>query len=332
MKLGLNVGYWGLGITPEQQLEMVTTAEEAGYDSVWSAEAYGSDAATVLGWLAGKTSRIRIGSGIFRMPARHPSRSAMCSRRSEQRPHCRLIRSAPTSSRCPAARRTSSRSSCCRRWRATGIHSGSCRCYQLPLPDGPGKALKLMISPIQERIPIFIAAIGPKNTALTGEIADGWIPFMYAAEHAEEIRRPLEEGLARAGRTLDDIEIAPTVNVCIDDDIDRARDVMRPFLALYVGGMGSRKQNFYNAMVRRYGFEDAAREVQDLYLDGKKEEAAAKLPPELIDMVCIVGPKDRVRERLSMLRDAGVGTLLTTAFAIDMEERKRMIRELAELL
>jgi len=210
------------------------------------------------------------------------------------------------------------------------VHDGEI--YQLPLPDGPGKALKLMISPVQERIPIFIAAIGPKNTALTGEIADGWIPFMFAAEHAEEIRKPLEEGAARAGRSLDDVEIAPTVNVCIDDDVDRARDVMRPFLALYVGGMGSREQNFYNAMARRYGFEDAAREVQDLYLEGKKEEAAAKLPAELIDMVSLVGPRDRVRERLAMLREAGVGTLITTPFALDLDRRIQMIRELAKLL
>ena len=343
MKLGLNVGYWGLGITPEQQLEMVTTAEEAGYDSVWSAEAYGSDAATVLGWLAGKTSRIRIGSGIFQMPARSPAMTAMTAATLDNLSNGRMILGIGSSGPQVAegwhgqrfARqlgRTREYVEILRKALSRERLTYDGETYQLPLPDGPGKALKLMISPIQERIPIFIAAIGPKNTALTGEIADGWIPFMYAAEHAEEIRRPLEEGLARAGRTLDDIEIAPTVNVCIDDDIDRARDVMRPFLALYVGGMGSRKQNFYNAMVRRYGFEDAAREVQDLYLDGKKDEAAAKLPPELIDMVCIVGPKDRARERLSMLRDAGVGTLLTTAFAIDMEERKRMIRELAELL
>ena len=164
------------------------------------------------------------------------------------------------------------------------------------------------------------------------KIADGWIPFMFAAEHADEIRKPLEEGLQRAGRSLDEIEIAPTVNVCIDDDVDRARDVMRPFLALYVGGMGSREQNFYNAMARRYGFEDAAREVQDLYLEGKKDEAAAKLPAELIDMVSLVGPGDRVRERLAMLREAGVGTLITTPFAPDVERRRQMIRELAELL
>ena len=343
MKLGLSVGYWGLGVTPEQQLEMVTAAEEAGYDSVWSAEAYGSDAATVLGWLAGKTSRIRLGSGIFQMPARSPAMTAMTAATLDNISNGRMILGIGSSGPQVAEgwhgqrfarqlRRTREYVEVLRTALARErlVHNGEI--YQLPLPDGPGKALKLMITPVQERMPIFIAAIGPKNTALTGEIADGWIPFMFAAEHAEDIRKPLEEGLARAGRSLDDIEIAPTANVCIDDDLERARDVMRPFLALYVGGMGSREQNFYNAMARRYGFEDAAREVQDLYLDGKKEEAAAKLPAELIDMVSIVGPRDRVRERLAMLREAGVGTLITTPFALDIEDRKRMIRELAELL
>ena len=151
--------------------------------------------------------------------------------------------------------------------------------YTLPLPDGPGKALKLMIGSVQERIPIYIAAIGPKNMQLTGEIADGWIPIFFSPEHVGESRELLEEGAARAGRDLNgSFDIAPTVSVCIDDDVDRARDSVRHLLALYVGGMGSRDKNFYNALVRRYGFEDAAQTVQDLYLDGKKDEAAAALP------------------------------------------------------
>ena len=176
--------------------------------------------------------------------------------------------------------------------------------YTLPLPDGPGKALKLMISPVQDRIPIYIAAIGPKNTQLTGEIADGWLPTFFSPEHVSDSRALLQEGADRAGdgKQIDDsFDIAPVVNVSIDDDLDRARDSMRPVLALYVGGMGSREKNFYNAIVQRYGFEDAAKEVQDLYLDGKKDEAAAALPVELIDMVSLCGPKDRVAERLERL-------------------------------
>jgi F420-dependent oxidoreductase-like protein len=206
--------------------------------------------------------------------------------------------------------------------------------YELPLPDGPGKALKLMISPVQQRIPIYIAAIGPKNTQLTGEIADGWIPTFFSPEHVGEMRKLLEEGAARAqnGKRIDDsFDIAPNANLCIDDDIDRARDAMRPYLALYVGGMGSRKQNFYNNLVQRYGFEEAAKEVQDLYLDGKKDEAAAALPPELIDMVSLVGPKERVAERLDLYKEAGVGTLITTPLAPTAESRNEMMRTLAEL-
>jgi F420-dependent oxidoreductase-like protein len=206
--------------------------------------------------------------------------------------------------------------------------------YTLPLPDGPGKALKLMIAPVQEQIPIYIAAIGPKNTQLVGEIADGWLPVFFSPEHVSLSRELLDEGAARAGRSLDDdgFDIAPTVQVSIDDDIDRARDVMRPFAALYIGGMGSREKNFYNALVRRYGFEDAAQEIQDLYLDGKKDEAAAAIPPELIDMVTLCGPRERVKERLEVYREAGVGTLIVSPMAFDPEQRKQTIRELAEML
>jgi alkanesulfonate monooxygenase SsuD/methylene tetrahydromethanopterin reductase-like flavin-dependent oxidoreductase (luciferase family) len=192
-----------------------------------------------------------------------------------------------------------------------------------------------MIPPVQERIPIYIAAIGPKNTQLTGEIADGWMPTFFSPEHVGEFRELLDEGAARAdnGKKIDDsFDIAPNVSLCIDDDLDAARDVMRPMLALYVGGMGSRDKNFYNALVRRYGFEEAAEEVQDLYLSGKKDEAAAALPAELIDKTALVGPVDRVKERLELYRDAGVGTLITTPIAYDLEGRRKMMHALSDLL
>jgi F420-dependent oxidoreductase-like protein len=203
---------------------------------------------------------------------------------------------------------------------------------ELPLPDGPGKALKLTIGPQQERIPIYIAAIGPKNVTLVGEIADGWLPVFFSPEHIGEFRPLLEEGAAKAGRSLDDgFDISPTVNVLISDDRDAARDVMRPVIALYVGGMGSREKNFYNQLVQRYGFADAAREVQDLYLDGKKDEAAAALPAELIDAVALAGPRDAVRDRLAVYRDAGVGTLQIAPMAFDFEGRRAQLRQVAEL-
>jgi F420-dependent oxidoreductase-like protein len=344
MRLGLNVGYWGLGLSAEQQLALVRAAEDAGYDSVWAAEAYGSDAATVLAWLAAQTSRIKLGSAIFQMPARSPAMTAMTAATLDQLSGGRMLlgigSSGPQVAEGWHGQRFAKQLLRTREYveivrkalaRERLVYDGDY--YELPLPDGPGKAIKLTIAPVQERIPVYIASIGPKNVQLTGEIADGWLPIFFSPEYVGDARQLLAEGAAQAGRELDDsFDIAPTVNVCIDDDIDRARDVMRPFIALYVGGMGSRERNFYNALVQRYGFADAAKEIQDLYLDGKRDEAAAAVPTELIDMITIVGPSDRVRERLAVYRDAGVGTMLVTVLAFDAERSTRMVRELAEML
>jgi F420-dependent oxidoreductase-like protein len=346
MRLGLHVGYWGLGLTPEQQLEIVKEAESAGFDSVWAAEAYGSDTATVLAWLASHTERVKIGSAIFQMPGRTPAMTAMTAATLDQLSNGRMLLGIGSSGPQVAEgwhgqpfakqlQRTREYVEILRKALARERLEYEGELYQLPLPDGPGKALKLMIAPVQERMPIYIAAIGPKNTTLTGEIADGWLPTFFSPEHVAEFRTLLEEGAARAGngkRIDDSFDIAPNVNLCIDDDIDRARDAVRPLLALYVGGMGSRKKNFYNSLVQRYGFEEAAKEVQDLYLDGKKDEAAAALPAELIDRTSLVGPKERVKERLEVYREAGVGTLVATPTVFDPEARKRMIREIAEMV
>ncbi len=282
MRLGLHVGYWGLGLTADEQLTLVREAESAGFDSVWAAEAYGSDAATVLAWLAANTEKIKIGSAIFQMPGRSPAMTAMTAATLDNLSDGRVILGIGSSGPQVAEgwhgqrfakqlARTREYVAIVRKALARERLTYEGETYTLPLPDGPGKALKLMIAPVQERIPIYIAAIGPKNTQLVGEIADGWLPVFFSPEHVELSRSLLAEGAARSGRSLDDgFDIAPTVQVAIDDDLDRARDVMRPFVALYVGGMGSRAKNFYNALVRRYGFEDAAQEIQDLYLDGKK--------------------------------------------------------------
>src|ERR687885_350765 len=295
MRLGLHVGYWGLGLSSQQQLELVREAESLGFDSVWAAEAYGSDTATVLAWLAGQTEKIRIGSAIFQIPGRTPAMTAMTAATLDNISDGRMILGIGTSGPQVAEgwhgqrfakplERTREYVEILRKALARERVEFKGNQYELPLPDGPGKALKLMIAPVQERIPIYIAAIGPKNTQLAGEIADGWIPTFFSPEHVGDMRKLLEEGAARAGdgKAIDDsFDIAPTVNVSIADDLERARDAMRPVLALYVGGMGSRKQNFYNSLVQRYGYEDAAREVQDLYLAGRKDEAAAALPAEL---------------------------------------------------
>jgi F420-dependent oxidoreductase-like protein len=344
VRLGLNVGYWGLGLSNEDQLRLVREAEAIGYDSVWAAEAYGSDAATVLAWLAGQTERIKLGSAIFQMPARSPAMTAMTAATldviSNGRFRLGLGSSGPQVAEGWHGQRFGAQLARTREYVAI-LRKALRRerlefegeTYTLPLPDGPGKALKLMITPVQERIPIYLAAIGPKNTMLAGEIADGWLPTFFSPEHVGQLRDLLEQGAARGGRTLDDsFDIAPNVSLCIDDDLDRARDVMRPFLALYVGGMGSRKQNFYNALVRRYGFEEAAEEVQELYLAGKKDEAAAALPAELIDITSLCGPRERIAERLDTYKAAGVGTLITTPIAPTLDGRVEMLRTLADLV
>jgi len=346
MRLGLHVGYWGLGLSAEQQLEIVREAESAGFHSVWAAEAYGSDTATVLAWLAANTERIKVGSAIFQMPGRTPAMTAMTAATLDNISGGRMLLGIGSSGPQvaegwhgqPFARqlqRTREYVAVVRKALAREKLEFDGEIYTLPLPDGPGKALKLTISPVQDRIPIYIAAIGPKNTQLTGEIADGWLPTFFSPEHVGEFRALLEEGAARAGggKAIDDsFDIAPNVNVSIDEDVERARDAMRPLLALYVGGMGSRDKNFYNALVRRYGFEEAADEVQDLYLSGKKEEAAAALPADLIDQTSLCGTKEQVAERLAVYRDAGVGTLICSPMAFEPEERKRMIRDLAALV
>src|SRR3954464_11944968 len=226
MRLGLNVGYWGLGLSNEDQLGLVREAEAAGFDSVWAAEAYGSDAATVLAWLAGQTSKIKLGSAIFQMPARSPAMTAMTAATldviSDGRMRLGIGSSGPQVAEgwhgqrfAGQLARTREYVAILRKALARERLEFSGDTYTLPLPDGPGKALKLMITPVQERIPIYLAAIGPKNTQLTGEIADGWMPTFFSPEHVGEFRELLEEGAARAqnGKKIDDsFDIAPNVS------------------------------------------------------------------------------------------------------------------------
>jgi len=342
MKLGVNVGYWGLGMGARDQLQVVQEAERLGYDSVWAAEAYGSDAATVLAWLAAGTTQIKLGSAIFQMPGRSPALTAMTAATIDELSAGRMILGIGSSG--PQVAEGWHGQPFARQLQRTREYVAVVRqaltrerleyhgeTIELPLPDGPGKALRLMITPVQERIPIYLAAIGPKNTALAGEIADGWIPTFFSPEHVAAFRALLQEGADRVGRSLDDFEMAPTVQSYVSDDRELARNLMRPVLALYIGGMGSRKQNFYNALVQRYGFEAAAREIQDLYLEGKKTEAGEAIPDELIDTVSLCGPREVVRERITAFREAGVGTLMVSPMALDAEERIAQLQAVAEL-
>ena len=344
MTLGVHLGYWGLGLSSQDQLDIVLEAERLGYDSVWTAEAYGSDAATILGWLAGQTSTIRLGSAIFQMPGRSAAMTAMTAATLDQLSDGRFIlgigSSGPQVSEGWHGVRFAQQLARTRDYvavirmaleRRRVEYAGET--LELPLPDGPGKALKLTIGPVQEQIPIFVAAIGPKNTQLAAEIADGIIPTLFSPEHVAVIGDEVRIGVDRAGhgKTVADVEIAPQVQVYVTDDRESARDRMRPFLALYIGGMGSREKNFYNQLVQRYGYEAAAREIQDLYLEGKRDAAAAAIPDALIDAISLCGPKEHVRERIAAYRDAGVGTLGVTPVAFTRDERLEQLRLVAEL-
>jgi F420-dependent oxidoreductase-like protein len=342
MRLGLYLGYWGVAGGPDELAATAQEAERLGYDSVWTAEAYGTDAATILAFVAARTSRIRLGSAIFQMPARTPAMTAMTAMTIDQLSGGRMLLGIGSSGPQVAEgwhgqrfarqlQRTREYVAVVRMALARERVEFDGETIELPLPDGPGKPLKLMIAPVQDRLPIYLAAIGPKNTTLAGEIADGWLPTFFSPEHVADVRALLEEGATRSGRSLEAFDIAPVVNAHVSDDLERSRDLMRPGLALYIGGMGSREQNFYNRLVQRYGFEAEAREIQDLYLAGRKEEAARAIPSELIDLVSLCGPPDVVRRRLAAFRDAGVGTLLVAPMAFAAEERTEQLRQIAEL-
>ncbi len=342
MKLAVHIGYWGLGMGPQEQLEVVQEAERLGYDSAWAAEAYGSDAATVLAWLAARTTSIGLGAAVFQMPARSPAMTAMTAATIDQLSGGRMILGLGSSG--PQVAEGWHGQRFARQLQRTREYIDVVRLalsrerveyhgetIELPLADGPGRSLKLTIAPIQERIPIYLAAIGPKNTALAGEIADGWLPTFFSPTHVADLRALLAEGADRSGRSLEGFDIAPTVSAHVSDDREHARDLMRPLLALYIGGMGSREQNFYNQLVCRYGFEAAAREVQDLYLAGKKAEAQQAIPDELIDEVSLCGPREAVRERLGAFADAGVGTLIVAPYADTVDGQIAQLRTIAEL-
>ena len=209
--------------------------------------------------------------------------------------------------------------------------------WTLPLPDGPGKALRLTVHPVRERLPIYLAAVGPRNLQLAGEIADGWLAIFYSPELAKDQHAALTAGAVTAGRgtpgqPLAGFDVVPTVPVVIDDDLAVAAEPLRHHAALYVGGMGSREQNFYNALAVRMGFEKAAAEVQDLYLARRHRDAAAAVPPEFIDRTALIGPRARVRDRMVRYAEAGVTTLSIAPYAATLEQRLHVVRTMAELL
>ena len=342
MRLGVNLGYWGAG-NDADNLALAVEAERLGYSVVWAAEAYGSDAATVLAWIAAHTSTIDVGSAIFQIPGRTPALSAMTAATldtlSGGRFRLGLGVSGPqvsegwhgvrfdkplgrTREYVEIVRLALSRE----KVQYDGTH------WTLPLPDGPGKALRLTVHPARENIPVYLAAVGPKNLELTGEIADGWLAIFFAPEYATESLGHIRAGQEKAGRTEHAFDVVPTVPVVVGDDVQACAEPVRHYAALYVGGMGSREQNFYNQLASRMGYEDAAREVQDLYLARQHRDAAAAVPFEFIDRTSLIGPPERIRDRLAAYAEAGVTTLSVATYAATLEERAATLRTMAEAL
>ncbi|WP_326693073.1 MULTISPECIES: LLM class F420-dependent oxidoreductase [unclassified Streptomyces] len=343
MRLGINLGYWGAGMDADN-LAVAQEADRLGYDVCWAAEAYGSDAATVLTWVAAHTESIDVASGIFQIPARAPAMTAMTAATLDSlsggRFRLGLGVSGPQVSEGwygvkfdkPLAR-TREYVEIIRKAMSRERLSHEGRHWTLPLPGGPGKPIKLTVHPEREEIPLYIAAIGPKNLQQTGEIADGVLLVFFSPEHAEETTlQHLRAGREKAGKPLEGFDVCPTVPMAVGDDIDALADIFRPYTALYVGGMGSRDQNFYNKLARRMGYEKEAAEIQEKYLSGDKEGAAAAIPRELIDSTTLIGPVERISERMSAYADAGVTTLSLAPAGFSLDERLAGLRAGVEAL
>jgi len=343
MRLGIMLGYAGRKI--ELPVELVKEADQLGVYAVWAAEAYGSDAVSPIAWLGALTQNIKLGTAIMQMPGRTPANAAMTAMTLNQLSNGRFLMGLGLSgpqvvegwhgiSYARPLSRTREYVEIVRKIFAREepvTHDG--RVYQIPYmgndATGLGKPLKSTLLP-QPDIPIYLAAIGPQNVELTAEIADGWLPIFFSPDKYEQTYQPhVEAGLAKAGKSYKNFDIAPTVSVVIDDSLDVCYNMLRPMLALYVGGMGAKGKNFYNDLAGRYGYEAAAAEIQDLYLSGNKFEAMAKVPAELIDEVALVGPKERIKERLSRWLNSPITTMNLTVF--NSEALQTMVELLAEL-
>jgi F420-dependent oxidoreductase-like protein len=319
VRLGFYMGYAPPGTNPTELIALAQEAERLGYDSAWAAEAWGTDAVTVLAWLAATTSTIKIGSAILQMPARTPANTAMTAATLDLMSGGRFLLGLGTSGPQvvegwhgepwgkPLAKtreyvevvRAALRRE---RLEFEGEH------YNVPYrgPDatGLGKPLKLMVRPPRAEIPIYLASLRRRSVQLATEIADGWLPIFFSPERA---RQTFPVPFERNG-----LDIAPAVPAVLSDDVETARAALKPYYALYVGGMGARGENFYNELACEYGFEEAAQRIQELFLDGKQRDAAAAVPDELVDELALVGPRERIAERLEAWEESGATTMLVS--------------------
>ncbi|HEV3055456.1 MAG TPA: LLM class F420-dependent oxidoreductase [Solirubrobacteraceae bacterium] len=343
LKLGLNTGFWASSAPAPATLEAILEAERLGFDSIWTSEAYGCDVLTPLAWWGSQTESVRLGTSIMQISARRPTAAAMAAITMDHLSGGRFILGLGVSGpqvvegwygepfAKPLARTREYvqvvRDVIARQQRVAsdGPH------YPLPVNGrdgitGLGKPLKTTVHPLRDRIPIFLGAEGPKNIAQTAEIADGWLALFYSPHHHDELYRPhLEAGFARREAPCDDFEIAVSLDFIVDDDIERAADMIRPRLALYFGGMGARSMNFHHEVAVRMGYGAEAEKIQELFLEGKKDEAAAAVPTKLVEQLSLIGPADKIRHDLDAWHDSGVTSLLIVG-------RPELLRQAAEIV
>jgi F420-dependent oxidoreductase-like protein len=341
LKLGLNTGYWAGG-PPPGVTESIAEAERLGFDSMWTAEAYGSDCLTPLAWWGASTSKIKLGTAIVQMSARQPAATAMAAMTMDLLSGGRFILGLGVSGpqvvegwygmpfAKPLARTREYIGILRDIWARKGPVTADGEHYKLPLPGGTGlaKPLKSSIHPLREEIPIYLGAEGPKNIALCAELCDGWLSMLFAPEHQQIYVDALSEGFARPGarHTADTFQVNATVPLIVSEDIDAAADALRPFYALYFGGMGAKGKNFHANVAIRMGYEAEVDEIASLYLEGKKDEAGAKVPRKLIEDMSLIGPKEKIRDDLEGWEASLVTTILLGAGNVDA------MRVMAELV
>ena len=340
LKLGLNTGYWAGG-PPPGATAAVAEAERLGFDSIWTAEAYGSDCLTPLAWWGASTERLKLGTAIVQMSARQPAATAMAAMTMDHLSGGRFILGLGVSGpqvvegwygmpfAKPLARTREYIGILRDVWARRAPLTAEGPHYPLPLAGGTGlaKPLKSSIHPLREEIPIYLGAEGPKNVALCAELCDGWLAMLFSPVHQDLHRDALAEGFARPGarRTAEQFEVAATVPFIVSEDIDGAVDALRPFYALYFGGMGAKGTNFHANVAIRMGYEAEVAEIQELYLGGRKDEAAAKIPRALIDELSLVGPPEKIRDDLAKWRESIVTTLLVSGDAATLRAAAELV-------
>jgi F420-dependent oxidoreductase-like protein len=340
LKLGLNLGYWAGG-PPPGAAEAVLEAEQLGFDSVWTAEAYGSDAITPLAWWGASTEKLKLGTAIVQISARTPAATAMAAMTLDHLSGGRLILGLGVSGpqvvegwygqpfAKPLARMREYIGILRDIFARTAPVTNDGPHYPLPLPDGTGlgKPLKSSIRPLRADVPIYLAAEGPKNIELAGELCDGWLALFLSPHHDGFYREALAAGLGKPGarHTAEDFEVAATVPLIVTDEVERAADALRPMYALYFGGMGAKSTNFHANVAIRMGYEQDVAKIQELYLSGDKQQAAAAVPTKLIEQLTLIGPKEKIRHDLEPWRESVATTLLVAGDAATLRTAAELV-------